>query len=649
MGDKMSAITGIINFDQENVNVEHGDNLMEALQKYPADYVHTWFRGKIFLGCHAQCITPESLEERLPYYDSERRLAITADAIIDNRQELFGLLQVEYAQRRNISDSELILLSYRKWGEEAVKYLIGDFAFMIWDESKQLLFGARDFSGTRTLYFHQTKIRFAFCTIIEPLFTIPDIEKKLNEQWVAEFLAIPFTYDAMDCSSSVYKNIEQIPPAHTVSVVDGKVTFSRYCTLAAGEMLKLKSNEEYEEAFREVFQKAVTARTRTHRQVGAHLSGGLDSGSVVSFAARALKNENKRLHTFSYVPVDDFTDDWTPKSRFSNERPYIQSTVQHVGNITENYLDFSGISPLTEVDDWLETMEMPYKFFENSFWLKGIYEKAHQQGIGVLLNGQRGNWSISWGPAVDYQVTLMRKLKWIRLYRELNQFSINMGARKSRVLSIVSKKAYPFLGRMFSSKNEEQFPTLINPDFALKTNVRNNLQLHGLDKTDYLYQSSYDIRKKQFEQLFSWQINGTIGTKLSLRYSLWERDPTNDLNVIRFCLSVPEEQYVQNGLDRALIRRATLNYLPDNVRLNQRTRGVQGADGVHRMAASWNVFINEIQQLIKDPAVSEYLNIKELKSALSKIQEAPKPEYVYEFGFRILMRSLIFYRFIKAF
>jgi asparagine synthase (glutamine-hydrolysing) len=645
----MSAITGVVNFNQDHVDIEHGAGLMKALQKYPSDYVHTWNREKIFLGCHAQCITPESIEERLPYYDPERQLVITADAIIDNRQELFDRLQVEYAQRKNMPDSELILLAYRKWGEEAPKFLLGDFAFMIWDERKQLLFGARDFSGSRTLYFHRTKSRFAFCTIMEPLFTLPQIEKRLNEQWLAEFLAIPFTVDAINCSATVYENIEQIPPAHTISVVDGKVMFSRYCTLAAGEMLKLKSNEEYEEAFRDVFQKAVTARLRTHRQVGAHLSGGLDSGSVASFAAKALGIENKRLHTFSYVPVDDFTDDWTPKSRFSDERPYIQSTVKYVGNITDNYLDFPGLSPLSEIDDWLETMEMPYKFFENSFWLKGIYEKAHQQGIGVLLNGQRGNWTISWGPAIDYQAELMKKLKWIRLYHELKLFSINMGVGRKRVLSIVSKKAFPSVTRMLSSKKEEQFPMLINPQFAERTNILGKLQGHGFDKTDYSHQSSYDIRKKQFEQLYSWSLNGTIGTKLSLRYSLWERDPTNDLNVIRFCLSVPEEQYVQNGLDRALIRRATVNYLPDNVRLNQRSRGVQGADGVHRMAPSWNVFINEIQQLIKDPKVSEYLNINEIKSALSKVQEAPKPEYVYEFGFRILMRSLIFSRFIKAF
>lgn len=643
----MSAIAGIYNYNQEPIQIENGYRMMFDLEKFPADDIQTWHQDHVFLGCHAQWITPESVGERLPYYDFARKLAITADAIIDNRDELFDKLQIERERRAKMPDSELILLAYHKWGEESPKHLIGDFAFMIWDERKQRMFGARDFSGSRTLYFQRTSNRFIFCTIIEPLLSLPGVEKKLNQQWVAEFLAIPLTTDALDCFSTVYENIEQLPPSHSITVANGRVHFSRYCTLTKGKTLKLKSNNEYEEAFREVFSLAVRARIRTHRQVGAHLSGGLDSGSVASFAARALKNENKQLHTYSYVPVDDFTD-WTHKGRFANEKPYIQSTVDYVGNIKENYLDFKGLSPLSEIDDWLDTMEMPYKFFENSFWLKGIYEKAHQEGVGVLLNGQRGNWTVSWGPALDYQAILMRKMKWIQLHHEAKQYSLNMGTGRKRVLSLVGKKAFPFIGRMITPK-EAEFPSLINPDFAQRINVHAKIHEHGFDRMDYSNQSAYEIRKNQFEQLYYWSLNGTIGTKLSLRYSLWERDPTNDLRVARFCLSVPEEQYVQNGVDRSLIRRATKDYLPDKVRLNQRTRGVQGADGVHRMAPSWDAFIHELEQLIQNPMASEYLNMKELQSGLAAIKSAAKPQYVYEFGFRILMRGLIFSRFIKSF
>jgi asparagine synthase (glutamine-hydrolysing) len=117
--------------------------------------------------------------------------------------------------------------------------------------------------------------------------------------------------------------------------------------------------------------------------------------------------------------------------------------------------------------------------------------------------------------------------------------------------------------------------------------------------------------------------------------------------VIKFCLSLPEEQYVQNGMDRALIRRSTESLLPDHVRLNQRIRGIQGADGIHRMVPAWNSFIQELQQLSNDPDISEYINVPVVKEAISKIQGESRPESPYDADYCILMRSLILYRFIK--
>ncbi|PGT96267.1 asparagine synthetase B [Bacillus cereus] len=642
----MSAITGIIHFNNEPVSIEHGTRLMSDLQKYPADDIQIWLKENAFLGCHAQWITPESVGEQVPFYNYEKQLAITADAIIDNRDELFEKLQVEYADRKNMTDSELILLSYEKWGEAAPKYLVGDFVFMIWDEKKQILFGARDFSGSRTLYFYRSENKFAFCTIIKPLFTLPYAEKTLNEQWIAEFLAIPVNFESVDPQLTVYKYIEQVPPSHTVLVKDGKVEFSRYYIPTAGKMLNLKSNEEYEEAFREVYQSAVKARLRTHHEVGAHLSGGLDSGSVVSFAAKDLRAENKKLHTFSYVPAEGF-EDWTHKGRIADERPFIQSTVQYVGNIQDYYLELPERSPLSEIDDWLETMEMPYKFFENTFWLRGVYEKASQRDIGVLLSGQRGNWTVSWGPMLDYQAMLLKKLHWIRFYRELHLYSRNLGVKKARVFEVVRRKAFPFFHQLLSSEEQDVFPIIINPEFAKKMNVFDRLKEQDVEITGTSISTAYDMKREQFEKPYYWSINGTYETKLSLRYALWDRDPTNDLRIIQFCLSVPEEQYVQNGLDRSLIRRATKNFLPDKVRLNQRVRGVQGADGVYRMAPFWNEFIEEVQELSVDPIISEFLNVEVIKKAISKICKEPRPEYAFDLDFRILMRSLIFYRFIK--
>lgn len=642
----MSAITGVFNCNEEPVTVETIENMMQALQKYPAHDVRVWHDRFVFLGCHAQWITPESTIERLPYYDEQHKLAITADAIIDNREELFNRLQVEHFRRKQMTDSELILAAYLKWGKEAPRYLIGDFAFIIWDEQKRQLFGARDLSGNRTLYYYHHSGRFAFCTVINPLFTIPGVKKALNESWLTEFLMIPIILDTIDVHSTVYHHIDQIPPGHSITVADGNLALEQYGTfITPGGKLKLKTNGEYEEAFREVFQEAVTSKLRTCRSVGASLSGGLDSGAVVSFAANPLRQEGKTLQTYSYVPPSDFVD-WTPKSLLADERPYIGATVQHVGNIAHNDLDFPGRNSFEEMNDLLELMEAPYKFFENSFWIKGILEQAEKDGVGVLLNGGSGNYSISWGPALDYYAQLLRKLRLLRLYHELKLYGRNMRIGRSRLLPIIGKLAFP--APTFFSKPSPDITLLINPDLAERTKVFDKLKHHDVGLTASSM-NEFEARIYQFENSSFLNHQGTSSTKLSLRYAVRERDPTCDPRVVRFCLSVPVEQYVQKGMDRSLIRRSTENYLPDKVRLNLRVRGVQGADWIHRMIPSWSAFTEELHQLCLDARASYFLNVKQIKESLSKIGNSPKPELAFDPNVRLLMQSLIVYRFLKRF
>ncbi|RBP88296.1 asparagine synthase (glutamine-hydrolysing) [Cytobacillus firmus] len=649
----MSAILGTYHFKDDSNHIEDCNKMMNYLESFPYDDKGVWQSERLFFGCHNQWISPESVGGHLPSYDSEHQLVITSDAIIDNRNDLFERLQVSYSERKSISDSKLILLAYLKWGKDSPKYLIGDFAFMIWDERKQLLFGARDFSGSRTLYYYNDPSRFVFCTIIEPMFRLPYIRKRINEEWLAEFLVIPTMVESTDIHKTVYKNINQLPPAHTIIIDKDKIALERYWNLGSLNTLKLKSDSEYEEAFRDVFNIAVSEKLRTHGKVGSHLSGGLDSGTVVSFASKALKNENKQLYTYSYIPEDDFTD-WTPNYYLADERVFIKETVNHVGNIKDHYLNFQGKNPLLEVDDFLALMEMPYKFFENAFWLKGINETAHSQGVKVLLNGSRGNHSISWGSwrlTIDYYASLLKKLKLLQLNQELNSYCRIFRTGKKTMLPIVAKNAFPRASRMFvrNGVSDYCFPSYINEDFAVKTNVYDRLQQREAYISGDFKGDLNQYRKEHYDQLYYWIKSGTATTKLSLRYSLWDRDPTNDLRVINFCLSLPEEQYVKNGMERSFLRRATKNFLPEKVRLNHNIRGIQGADAIHRMSSKWSCFVDELIHIKKDSMMSEILNLEVVNKAIENIKGQPDPNYVWTDDFKLLTRSLIVSRFLRTF
>ncbi|WP_096187159.1 asparagine synthase-related protein [Evansella halocellulosilytica] len=647
----MSAIAGLIHFHHEPNFKEQSSKLIEYFRQFPIDDVQVWQHDQAFLSCHHQWITPESVGERLPYYDHEKSLVITADVILDNRDELFDMLDVKRSVRKNMTDSQLLLLSYSKWGEALPKYLLGDFAFMIWDDRRKKLFGARDFSGARTLYYVEDHHRFGFSTLIEPLFTLPNMNKNLNETWIAEFLAIPNTIEAVNMKHTVYESIMQVPPSHCITVDENETKLFHYERIGADEKLTLKSNEEYEEAFRDVFNKAVTDRLRTYGKVGSHLSGGLDSGSVVSFAAEALKKKNQQLHTFSSIPEKNFVD-WTDPYYVPDERPYMKEVVQHVGNILPEYNRFEGQDPYTEIDHFLELMEMPYKFFENTFWLRGINETAHKKGVKVLLNGARGNHSISWGALslnYDYYVSLLIKLKWTRLYNELDHYCQTYRTGKKVMIPFVTKRALSMMKNKYkgNKRSNEHLPILVNTRLAQKTNVFEKIKESGIVLGSEKVSNMNEYRKWHYESLFSWNKSGTAETKLSLRNALWNRDPTNDLRVIRFCLSIPEEQYTNYGYERSLLRRSMKHQLPDKVRLNHYKRGLQGADTVHRMRQNWHLFLRELKQMVTDPLVADWINGKVVHSAIIHLGEEPRQDVIFTNEFKMLTRALIMYRFVK--
>lgn len=643
----MSGIAGILYENQASIATEHARSIMNGFQGFPCDDIQVYRRMNIFLGCHAQWITPESIGERNPYYDKTSGVVITSDSIIDNRMELFQSLQVDRALQQTISDTQLILLAYLKWGEETPKYLIGDFAFFLWDERQQKLFGARDFSGSRTLYYVYKDRQFYFSTIIESLLKLPNVKQRLNEEWLAEYLAIAGVVDTVDSSITPFVGIEQVPPSHSITIEKGRKKVKRYSHISSEiKPIHLPTDNDYVEAFQEIYQSAVQARLRTHKKVGSQLSGGLDSGSVVSLAAKHLP-EDAGLHTFSYIPPKDFVP-FGPKNLVANESSFVHKTVNYIGRLQDHYLDFEGKDSYTQLDEFLEIMEMPYKFFENSFWIKGIFEEAQKRDIGILLNGNRGNLSISWGGVQDYFPLLLKQCRLLKLYKEVEAYSKNIARPRKRVAAMVLRETFPFLNQHRKNYTTGGPPPLINPEFAAKTRIYTKLEEAGMDTSGWFSElNAFEQRRRHFDDLFHWNASNTFMTKLSLKYGLISRDPTNDLRVIRFCLSIPEDQYVQKGMDRALIRRSTEGYLPDEIRLNQQIRGAQGTDWLYRIIPHWKRLLHEAREVSKDSVILSYINYSCLKRGLDKLEKGAISEYAVDPDVRALFRSIIVYRFLK--
>jgi len=646
----MSAICGIFYCDGREVAPETGAAMMRELGIYHSDAAGIWQEGQVSLGCQAQHITPESVREVLPYHDALAGLTITADAIIDNRIELANKLGIEDPRRKDMPDSLFILRAYQKWGQDCPKYLVGDFAFVIWDERQQQLFCAVDHTGTRSFYYYRSAGIFAFSTLIKPLFVLPEIAEKHNETWIADFLAKPCVGHQLDPELTPYQNVYLLPAGYRLTLRPDEVIKQIYWQVEEQPELKLKSDSEYEEAFREILGEAVRCRLRSIRPVGVMLSGGLDSSAVACLAARELGRCDQRVKAFSAVPMSGYRD-WLPASRQADETPYIEAIREHAGNIDVTYCHADGKHSLSDTDRLLAILEQPYKIFENLFWLDDIMASAQASNVGVILNGAAGNVTISWGHIQPYLLSLFRRGQWRQLFYE-SWVTARRYQSPHRILLQLFCQLLPYHVQRYLHRHEEselrkmiQDLSPINADFARQSSIQERFRRFGYEPLFAKPTDCFETRKQRLS-LDVFSHSGVLFTKHALAYRMALRDPTVDKRVIEFCLSVPDSQYMRGGRDRFLLRRAMVGILPDKVRLNETVRGRQSADWTQRLQSSWAGIAAEIRNIGTLKAEREYLDVNRIQRELLNFNTI-HDNAADDSNLRMLIRSLIFSRFLR--
>lgn len=649
-GNSLSAVCGIFNIDGIGVSEEKVSKMMDGLKVYPFQNTNTYLQEEMFLGCGIQHITPQSCSEILPMCDKEKGLALTADAIIDNREELFEIFNISKESENNVTDSELILMAYEKWGHDSPKHLVGDFTFAVWNERNKELFCARDHVGSRTFYYYYSDNIFSFCTVMKPLFVHFENSMDLNERWITDFLALNGIQHEFETDETIYNGIFQLPPSCHMIVNDKGIKIEKYWDpLKDVKPLKLKSDYEYEEAFRKVFFEAVNCRLRSTNEVGIMLSGGLDSSSIACVAAKTLSKYHKNLKGFCSVPMEDYKNN---KSKFfvPDESNEIELIKEKADNIEVSYCRSDGRNSATNIDFLINILEQPYKTVQTIYWYNYIVEQASQNGCKVLLNGQFGNSTISDGEFMSHALTLYRSFKFPTLYKEIKAFSRLKRISAKRVGKVILKAAIPF-------KLRKAVDSITNKDFDRYSNVPVNRTLiekwnvskrfnekyynEGTERFfDYYENQKYTVDPLAFSHI------AAIETKLSLLNGMVIRDPSRDKRVIEFCISMPSDQFVRNGNERYLIRRAMKDILPDKIRLNTSTRGLQSADWIQRLEPMWQEICGELESILEDEEIRTYIDCNKIKEELINLKDGldeSKPNII-----RMLIITVVFYRFIKS-
>ncbi|MBV1767746.1 MAG: hypothetical protein KUA29_05530, partial [Methanobacterium sp.] len=280
----MSAITGIFYRKGKKVDPQLMERMNDKLSHRGVDGSHIWVEDNVGLGHQMLHTTPESLHEELPFIEDD--LVITADARIDNREELADELGIDEVE--TVSDSYFILKAYDMWGEDCPDKLLGDFAFAIWDKKKEILFCARDHMGVKPFYYYVDEEMFVFGTEIKALFEVEGVPREKDEKRIALALMVD---DFQERERTFYKEIKSFKAAHYMAMTKDSSKFKRYWKLNPDLEIRMDSDEEYMQEFLKICTEAVKCRLRSpDRKIGVMLSGGLDSSSVTRTAQKIIED-----------------------------------------------------------------------------------------------------------------------------------------------------------------------------------------------------------------------------------------------------------------------------------------------------------------------------------------------------------------------
>jgi len=209
----MSGFVVVFNTDGSPVSHELLEKLTASLQFKGPDSQKVWADGPVGLGHTLFRTTNESKYESQPA-SLDGKTWITGCIRIDSRKELVSRLGLANKIKLDQTpDPELVLHAYRKWGERCTEYLLGDFAFAIWDKDRAKLFCARDHFGTRQLYYAKVRAGIIISNSLFCLHQHPAISKQLNEQAVADFLLMG-DHMWMDQTQTAFADIQALLPAH---------------------------------------------------------------------------------------------------------------------------------------------------------------------------------------------------------------------------------------------------------------------------------------------------------------------------------------------------------------------------------------------------------------------------------------------------
>ena len=491
-----------------------------------------------------------------PLKNHDGDLVIVFNGEIYNYRELREQLKALGHFFRTQSDTEVLVQSYKEWGDECVQHLRGMFAFSIWDIKRQRLFCARDRLGIKPFYYYKDNKSFVFCSEIKGILANKSVEKKFNIEPLSDFLASSYSPG----EQTFFQNLHKLPPAHTLSISSGKLEIKPYWAIT--ETVKDAQTLGFEESalsFKEQLQKAIQIRLVSDVPIGAFLSGGLDSSSIVALMSKQL---DKPVLTHCVGFNDEGLD----------ERKHAQTVSRF---LKTNHTDqLVNIDVGATLDKIIWHMDEP---FADASAIPTYYLcESTRKRVKVCLSGDGGDELLAgyaWYAELDRMLKLDKFIPaWLRNSGMVEKFAaLPYFMRGATLLKNVSASPINRHINLMTYFNENSILNLLSDDYKAAHVKR----LHPLNKIYEGLPSSWDdIKRAQLADVQSYLVEDILMKvdKMSMAHGLEVRVPFLDHELVEFLFRQPTSYKLLAGNQKRLLKKAMASALPQET-INRKKQG----------------------------------------------------------------------------
>lgn len=545
----MCGICGILHFDaNKKINSEVIGRMNQTMIHRGPDDSGIYQNGSIGLA-HRRLSIIDLDTGHQPMYNEDGSVCIVFNGEIYNHGELRKELQAKGHQFRTRSDTEAIIHCYEEYGYRCVDKLRGMFAFAVWDSNQQSLFLARDRLGIKPLYYYSDKDSFIFASEVKAIIASGYIKPQVNLRAIDAYVTLGY----VPGPETLFSNIYKLLPAHVLRAQNGCFAIEEYWDFNSVPSQHM-SESDCCETIREVLHECVQMRLMSDVPLGAFLSGGIDSSSVVAIMAQLLD----RVETFSIGYLD------APEQ---NELSYAQIVAKQFGTAHHEFV-LEPTNFFRSISELLFFLEEP--IVEPSAIALFHISKLAREHATVLLSGEGAD-------EIFGGYSIYRKMQILNYIRHIMPFMCNPFVMKVLLpLTKRSENVQKYLDWLSSPLERRYLGVSCDVTSSVKQNLySDNLQvLSQSNMVGEIFQEYYDkvrdrdkLGKMLYVDAKIWLPDDLLikADKMTMATSVELRVPFLDHKLVEFAASIPSSFKVKRRASKYILKKAMEGVLPNSV------------------------------------------------------------------------------------